>query len=105
VSARPLLRYAVCAAIIGMSLGLAGCAEYLDRRESLLLGAGDAVQTNIVMHQIDPWPRRARITSSTTSGERVQRAVERYRNPRSASEGPAQQPQLRAGDASQRVAP
>lgn len=67
------------------AFGIAGCSEYLDRRDTLLLGAGEAVQTNIVTHQIDPWPAHAQQVYADTSGERVQHAMERYRNPQTGS--------------------
>lgn len=82
----PLTKFLAVSALFVLALPLSACSEYLDRRETLVLGTGNAVQTNIVMHQIDPWPRHAGIVPSQTSGERAQRAVERYRNPRAGSE-------------------
>jgi hypothetical protein len=59
---------------------LGGCADiYYDRRESITFHAGDAVATNKVTHIIDPWPRAAANRNIEANGERVQRAVERYR--------------------------
>lgn len=59
---------------------LAGCAEdYLDRRDTIASSSGNAVETNIATHVIDPWPRRAFDTSIPADGSRVQGAVERYR--------------------------
>lgn len=69
------------------ALATGGCTDYLARRDSLALGAGDAVQTNIATHVIDPWPRRAFSTDPTTSGERSARAIERYRNPQTGGGG------------------
>lgn len=66
-------------------LATCSCTDYLARRDSLALGAGDAVQTNIVTHTIDPWPRHAFSTTPTTSGDRAARAIERYRNPQTGS--------------------
>ena len=60
---------------------LGGCSEYLDRRDTIKMSAGEAVQNNVAMHVIDPWPRQAFVIPRTTNGERSQRAVERYRNP------------------------
>ena len=40
---------------------VAGCSEmYYDRRETVSLGAGDAVATNKVAQMVDPWPRYER---------------------------------------------
>lgn len=63
--------------------GSGACTDYLARRDSLALGAGDAVHTNIATHVIDPWPAAARTVNPSTSGERAAHAVERYRNPQS----------------------
>jgi hypothetical protein len=61
---------------------LAGCAEpdfYLDRRDTLSLGAGDAVASNIIAQTIDPWPRAAGNRNIAFDGDRMQAAGERYR--------------------------
>lgn len=64
-----------------LALSIAGCSQYLDRRETVLLGAGEAVQANIVTHQIDPWPAYARNVHTETSGARLEQVIQRYRNP------------------------
>jgi hypothetical protein len=60
------------------ALSVSACSEYLDRRDTLLLGAGEAVQTNLVTHMVDPWPRVAQHRDMPFSGERGARAVRRY---------------------------
>ena len=40
-----------------MLAALAGCSEYLDRRETISLSGGNAVATNEVTQMVDPWPR------------------------------------------------
>ena len=85
-----------CAAFLG------GCSEYHDRRDTLRRNTGEAVQNNIVMHQIDPWPVHAFVVPRTTSGEKTQRAVERYRNPGAASSSTqTTSPAPRSGDLAQ----
>lgn len=59
--------------------GLVGCSEYLDRKNTIAFSAGNAVQTNIITHVPDPWPVHARNKNIAFDGERMQRAVERYR--------------------------
>ncbi|MGO4571815.1 hypothetical protein [Microvirga sp. 2TAF3] len=59
--------------------GLIGCAEYVDRKETIAFSAGNAVQTNIVTHVTDPWPVYARNKDFAVNGQRMQRAVENYR--------------------------
>lgn len=74
--------------LLGGALGLAaimasaGCAQYLDRKETVAFSAGNAVQTNVVAHLIDPWPKHARLRNIPFDGERMQGAVERYRRNR-----------------------
>jgi len=77
-----MLRHALGGLVAAASLGLGGCSDYLERRDTIWLGAGEAVQTNIITHQIDPWPNHARRIRVASDGERAQRAIERYRNPR-----------------------
>jgi hypothetical protein len=63
---------------IGVLLG--GCNDvYFDRRDTVTFGAGDGVESNKVTHIIDPWPRVAANRRLETDGQRMQRAVERYR--------------------------
>lgn len=68
-------------ALTAVSAGLAACSDYLARRDTLTLGTGEAVQANMAMHTIDPWPPRSRRIDPYTDGERLQHAIERYRNP------------------------
>ena len=67
---------------IGFAGMLAGCSTpeyYLDRRETINFGAGDAIASNIVAQTVDPWPRAAGNRNIASDGERTQAAVERYR--------------------------
>jgi len=67
---------------IGFAGMLAGCSTpdfYLDRRETISFGAGDAIASNIVAQTVDPWPRAAGNRNLESNGERMQAAVERYR--------------------------
>ena len=85
----------ISAAVLCAATLLAGCAQYVDRKETVAFSAGNAVRTNIVTQVIDPWPRHARQTRIYHDGDRLQRAVERYRTnqgaPRPAA-GPATAP-------------
>jgi hypothetical protein len=74
------LRLCGLAPALAFAALLGGCADiYYDRRESITFHAGDAAATNKVTHMIDPWPRAAANRNIEANGERVQRAVERYR--------------------------
>jgi hypothetical protein len=70
---------AIAAAVVLGAL-LAGCSDiYLDRRETIALGADNAVASNIVEETVDPWPRHSNNNNIAFNGERMQRAVECYR--------------------------
>src|SRR5256714_15508634 len=59
---------------------LGACTDmYLDRRDTVSFGAGDAVAANKVTHMVDPWPLRAGDRNIAFDGERMQAAAERYR--------------------------
>jgi hypothetical protein len=63
-----------------LSGGLIGCSQaYLDRRDTINLGAGNAAATNAVTHMVDPWPRESGDTLIAFNGQKMQSAVERYR--------------------------
>jgi len=59
---------------------LGACTDmYLDRRDTVSFGAGDAVAAKKVTHMVDPWPLRAGDRSIMHDGERMATAAERYR--------------------------
>ena len=67
-------------AAITMAGVLSGCSDiYYDRRETVALGADDAIASNRVAQMIDPWPRYVQNKNIAFNGERAQAAVERYR--------------------------
>ena len=74
------IRAAAAGALLAITL--AGCADpglYLDRRDSIALGAGDAVAADAALQTIDPWPSQSMNTRIAENGQRMQSAVERYR--------------------------
>ena len=77
------------AALAGLlAAALAGCSAnpvldpngYLDRRDQISLTAGDAVANNIAIQMVDPWPAHAGERNIGFDGQKMQTAVERYRN-------------------------
>jgi len=67
-------------AVVALGAFLAGCSDiYYDRRETVALGADDAVATNRVAQMVDPWPRYSVNRNYDVNGEKMQGAVERYR--------------------------
>ena len=82
---RQRARLALAAAAIIAPAMLAGCNEddYLARRDTVSLGAGDAVATNAVTQTLDPWNRNAKNTDINQEGERARVAVDRYQQNKS----------------------
>jgi hypothetical protein len=65
---------------LALAASLGGCSDlYFDRREAIALHAGDAVAANKAAQIIDPWPPEAGDRRIEANGERMQRAIERYR--------------------------
>lgn len=60
-----------------------GHGQYLARRDTITLGAGDAMYTNRAIHTIDPWPRYARDTKLEFDGQRMSLGITRYQENKS----------------------
>ncbi len=69
-------------ALTGAMVLLASCSQYLDRRETVSLNAGDAIAADRVTMMVDPWPRVSAQRNIRFNGERMQSAVARYRTNR-----------------------
>lgn len=69
-------------ALLAMGATCSSCAEdYLVRRDTLAMGEGDAQRAEITQQVIDPWPAASRVEVIDSNGERLQHAMEQYRNP------------------------
>jgi hypothetical protein len=67
-------------AALTLAAVLTGCSGiYMDRRDSIVLGAGDAVAANQMAQMYDPWPPHSNNVNYAANGQRMQSAVERYR--------------------------
>ena len=68
-------------AVLALAAPLLGaCTDmYLDRRDTVSFGAGDAVAVNKITQMIDPWPPYAGNRNLAFDGERMAAAAERYR--------------------------
>jgi len=78
MSSRSGTRAIAVAVVIGTAL--AGCSDmYFDRRETVSLGAGDAVEGNKVAQMIDPWPRHSMNNRIASNGQLMQSAQDRYK--------------------------
>lgn len=74
---------ACAAAVMLAGALLSACRDsnpYLSRRDTIRLGAGDAMAHNRAVHTIDPWPAYAKDTRIDADGKRMLLAVDRYQN-------------------------
>jgi len=55
-------------------------AQYIERSDTITLGAGNAKDVNAATHVIDPWPPYVGNRYFPTDGQRMSDAVERYRD-------------------------
>ena len=55
-----------------------GCADYLNHRDSITFGLGNAVEANKGIHIQDPFPPVAQNTRIITDGKTVQRVMREY---------------------------
>jgi hypothetical protein len=76
----PVLCWAAAAAV---AVPLGACSDlYVDRRDTIALGAGDAIAANKVVQMVDPWPAASGNRNIAFNGQKMQSAVERYRTNR-----------------------
>jgi type IV pilus biogenesis protein CpaD/CtpE len=76
---RQLIRLGLRLGAAALLASAAACTEYLDRRDTVSFHAGDAVAANRAIHTIDPWPAHASQTAIAHDGERIGKAIERYK--------------------------
>ena len=78
----PFLTLAVFAPVLGGCYGLYGNDElerYVQRKDSVTLGAGDAKDVNAATHMDHPWPRGVGDRRIVMEGSRAVPVIERYR--------------------------
>ena len=63
------------AAILMVSGLLAGCADYLNRYDTVTLAAGDTQKYNALLQTKDPFNPASKDTAITTDGQRASDAV------------------------------
>ena len=76
---RPSSNAVRCLALAAVLATLAGCSEYLDRRDTIALSSGNAVASDRVTHMVDPWPRDSANRDIAFNGAKLETAIERYR--------------------------
>ncbi|UTY46595.1 pilus assembly protein [Sinorhizobium fredii] len=57
---------------------LSGCADYMNHRDSITFGVGNAMEANKAIHTQDPFPRAAYNTHIPSDGKVIHRAVRTY---------------------------
>ncbi|WP_429811844.1 pilus assembly protein [Ensifer sp. B1-9] len=57
---------------------ISGCADYMNHRDTITFGAGNAMEANKGIHTQDPFPRVAQNTRIATDGKVVSRAIRGY---------------------------
>lgn len=67
----PLQRNSRILLALALAGGLSGCADYMNHRDSVTLGAGNALEGNIGLHTIDPFPADAYDTDIDRDGDQV----------------------------------
>jgi hypothetical protein len=67
-----------CRAALAMTLFLSGCSDYLDRRDTVSLSTGLAVETNRFIHTADPLHRRSQNTNLTFEARKMNKAIGAY---------------------------
>src|SRR4029077_3347240 len=72
-------------------------AMYFQRGYNITLDGGDAKAVNAATHVIDPWPRYVGNRNIPVSGDRLSRAVERYRQGSYSQPGPPISPYVYGG--------
>jgi hypothetical protein len=70
-----------------LAAGLSGCihledsvTQYVDRTDKVTVSAGNAKDSNVAIHMIDPWPRVSANRRLETNAARMAGAYERYRD-------------------------
>ncbi len=61
-----------------MLMALGGCVDYMERRDTITLAAGDAQNWNKVVHTADPWPPYAMNNHIPGDGKRTAEVIRRY---------------------------
>jgi hypothetical protein len=67
------------AAAVLIATALAACSDYVDRRDTIALSGGNAVATDAMTQMVDPWPASSADKTIAFNGQKMQSAVERYR--------------------------
>jgi hypothetical protein len=76
---------------------VSGCADYLNRYDTVTLAAGDAQKQNMLLHTNDPFNPASRDTRIGTDGGRAADAVIRYKTSQQPGAAPPQNVTVNVG--------
>ncbi|WP_432704709.1 hypothetical protein [Ensifer sesbaniae] len=66
--------------ILALASLVSGCADYMNHRDSITFGLGNAAEANKGIHTQDPFPRLAQNTRIATDGKVVSRVIRGYQS-------------------------
>ncbi|MBB3352476.1 hypothetical protein HJB80_18740 [Rhizobium lentis] len=67
--------------LVFAAAGLAsGCADYMNHRDTITFGVGNAVEANKAIQIEDPFPPEAQRTRIASDGKVIRRVVTQYQN-------------------------
>ncbi len=75
--------------ILAAAALLTGCADYTNQRDTISLGAGNAMQANMAVHTANAFPPHRNVTTIRTDGQVAERTMRLHRGTGYAA-GPAQ---------------
>lgn len=64
--------------VLAIASLVSSCADYMNHRDSITFGLGNAAEANKAIHTQDPFPRVAQNTRIATDGKVVHRVIRSY---------------------------
>ncbi len=65
--------------VLAVASLVSGCADYLNHRDTITFGAGNAVEANKAIHIQDPFPQVAQYTRITSDGKVIYKVIRNHR--------------------------
>jgi hypothetical protein len=76
---RPRNKKVLAGVLLAISFApLAGCADYLNHRDTITLAAGDATNSNVAIHTIDPQANRGEQAVIYSDGKYIRNVMDNY---------------------------
>ncbi|MBV7520942.1 pilus assembly protein [Ensifer sp. ENS12] len=73
-----LLRSKRALLVLAATSLVSGCADYMNHRDTITFGAGNAVEANKAIHIQDPFPRVAQNTRIAMDGKTIGKVMRNY---------------------------